>query len=263
MASKKQVSKSKELAPRASTQVVTGNWRERAAKSINTSRAAVAMLPQMSGNFVSFRGGVISLGGNQLANPLPIVLLTHGYERAYYSKPYVPDVLATPDCYSFDNVVPHPKAQVPQNDNCARCHWNEFGSAANQKGKGCKEGARIVFLHGDHIGSPDQVAAAPLMQGRLSVLNAKTFRLYIENVFDAENRATWMTISLMTNVPDARSQYAVSFAPQFAVEDDVLEAISLRVDEAEKLLTLPYPDLQEAPPPAARGNAAPARRRKF
>ncbi len=215
----------------------------------------------MSGNFISFRGGTIKLGGNVIQSPMPVILLAHGYERNYFIKPFNPDVMDTPDCYSFDNVQPHEKSPVPQSDLCTSCRMNQFGSASNQKGKACKEGARLAFIHADHAQSAEQIAAAPVMQARLSVLNSKGFRSYVENVFDAENRPTWMSISELTCVPDSHSQYAVSFAPVVLdADDNILDAIAGRVPEAEKLLVTPYVEIAEAPQPAPQAGT---RRRKF
>lgn len=260
MATRKKV-ESKAVAVRPATQVVVGGWRERAAKSIAVGKQASAKLPQQSGNFISFRGGAPSLGGVNLPNPLPLVLLAYGYERTYYSKAYQPDVLSSPDCYSFDGETPHEKANVPQSDRCATCRFNEFGSAQNGKGKGCKEGARFAAIHADALESPEKIAAATIVQGRLSVLNSKGFRQYV-GFFEEAEQPVWASVTQMSVTPDSKSQYAVHFSNVVADLDDTdLDAIAARVDEAEKLLTQAYPDLEESPKAPAKG--APARRRKF
>ena len=152
-----------------------------------------------------------------------------------------------------------PDAKTPQNETCETCHFNQFGSADNGKGKGCKEGSRLVFLSADQCKSVEAVAGASLAQARLSVLNSKTFRNYIENVFGDD--ATWTSISMLTCRPDPKSQYAVNWEPVVLdVDDTIMNAIADRVDEAEKLLIQPYQDIEEAPPAKS---ATPARRRKF
>jgi hypothetical protein len=259
MASK---AKSKAVAIVPPKGVVVGGWRERAAKSIQVGKAASAKLPQQSGNFISFRGGTPSLGGMSLPNPLPLVILAYGYERTYYSKPYQPDVLSAPDCYSFDGNVPHDAAKVPQSDRCATCRFNEFGSAQNGKGKGCKEGARFAAIHADALESPEKIAGAAIIQGRLSVLNSKGFRQYV-GFFEEAEQAVWASVTTLSVTPDSKSQYAVTFSNVVADLDEAdLDAIAARVDEGEKLLTQPYPDLEEAAPKAL-AKGAPARRRKF
>jgi hypothetical protein len=258
----KKVSRSKAVAlVTQSKAVAVGGWRERAALSVAAGKKASAKLPQQSGNFISFRGGSPSLGGVNLPNPLPLVILAYDAERAYYSKPYQPDVMATPDCYSYDSQVPHEKAKVPQSDSCATCRFNEFGSAQNGKGKACKEGAKFAAIHADALQSPEQVAGATIIQGRLSVLNSKGFRNYV-GYFEDSGTAIWQSVAQLSVQPDSKSQYAVTFSNVVAdLDDDDLDALSVRVDEAEKMLAQPYPDLDEAPKPAAKG--APVRKRKF
>jgi hypothetical protein len=258
MATKK-ASKSVVVAPQKG--LVVGGWRERAAKSIAVGKQASAKLPQQSGNFISFRGGSPSLGGVNLPNPLPLVILAYDAERAYYSKPYQPDVTGIPDCYSYDSLVPHEKAKVPQSDSCSQCRFNEFGSAQNGKGKACKEGAKFAAIHADALESLEKIAAAQIVQGRLSVLNAKGFRNYV-GYFEDAGQPIWGSVSVLNVTPDSRSQYAVSFSNIVADLDDTdLDAIAARVDEAEKMLAQPYPDLDEATKAPAKG--APARKRKF
>jgi hypothetical protein len=242
--------------------LVVGGWREKAAKSIALGKSVSAKLPQQSGNFISFRGGSPSLGGVNLPNPLPLVILAYGYERTYYSKPYQPDVLSAPDCYSFDGETPHEKSKVPQADRCATCRFNEFGSAQNGKGKGCKEGARFAAIHADALESPEKIAGATIVQGRLSVLNSKGFRQYV-GYFEEAEQPIWASVTQLSVTPDSKSQYAVNFSNVVADLDDAdLDAIAARTDEAEKLLTQAYPDLEEAPAKSpVRG--APARKKKF
>lgn len=261
MASKKQ-SKAVTVAKPQSV-AVSGGWRERAAKSVVAGKAASAKLPQQSGNFISFRGGAPSLGGVNLPNPLPLVILAYEHERAYYSKPYQPDVMTAPDCYSYDGDAPHEKAKVPQSDRCSTCRFNEFGSAQNGKGKACKEGAKFAAIHADALESPDKIAGATIVQGRLSVLNSKGFRNYV-GYFEDGNVPIWASVSQLSVSPDSKSQYAVAFSNIVADLDDTdLDAIALRVDEADKLLSQPYPDLEEAPAAKAPARGAPARKRKF
>ena len=251
----------KSIAVRPGTAVaLPGSWRERAAQSIAKGKQQSAKLPAASGNFLSFRNGSISLGGAKLENPLPLVLLAYTYERSYFSKPYQPDVAATPDCFSFDGEAPHAEAKVPQSDRCKGCRFDDFGSAANGKGKGCKEGAKFAAIHADSLDSPEKIKSAQIIVGRLSVMNSKGFRNYV-GFFEDKGVPVWAGVSVLTVVPDSASQYAASFESTVAdLSDADLDAIASRVDEADKVLLMPPPDMEEAKP-APKG--APARRRKF
>lgn len=261
-ARKKATSRKKAVAKTTSTAVVAGGWRERAAQSVAKSKEALAKLPQASGNFISFRNGQITLGGNPLDNPLPVIILAHGYERVYYSRPYQPDAISAPDCYSFDGDTPHEQSQVPQADRCAQCRFNEFGSASNGKGKGCKEGARFAMIHADALNADDPaaaIAAAQIVQAKLSVLNSKAFRAYAGYF---EEMPMWTSVTEIECVPDSKSQYATSFRNLVAeMDDDILDAIAARVGEAEKLIVEAYPEPQEEKKPAKKKRRA--AKRKF
>lgn len=261
MSTKKKPGKSVAVAP--SRGVVPGGWRERAAKSIVASKQQSAKLPAQSGNFISFRNGLPTLGGVKLPNPIPLVILSHHYERSYYSKPYVNDTIASPDCYSFDGDAPHESAKVPQCDTCDQCRYNEFGSSANGRGKACREGAKFAAIHADALNSTEQIASAAIVQGRLSVMNSKSFRNYT-GYFEESGNPIWGSITNLHVTPDPNSQYAVRCENSVAdLDDDDLDAIALRVDEADKLLSQPYPDLEAAKPAAPARGAQPARRKKF
>jgi hypothetical protein len=257
MATKKQ---SKSVAVIPPKGIVVGNWRERAAQSIAKSKEVAAKLPQSSGNKLSFKGGVISLAGNRLDNPLPLVILAYGYERTYYSTAYQPDVFTTPDCYSLDGVAPAANATVPQSDRCATCRLNEFGSSPNGKGKGCKEGAVFAAIHADALESPERILAAQIVTGAPSVINSKVFRSYMDALLP--NGPSWSVITMLSNEVDPRTQYALSFqATVFDQDDDTMNALATRLDEAEREISKGYTPQEEAPKAPAKG--APARRRKF
>ncbi len=243
-----------------SRSIVVPGWRDQAAKSIAKGKEVSRKLPAPGGNFFSFRNGVLTLGGETLDSPMPLVILSYSFERSYYSQQYQADVMATPDCYSYDGDVPHPESPVKQSTNCEECRLNQFGTAQNGQGKGCKEGAKFAAIHADSADSPDKVATATIVQGRLSVLNAKTFRNYV-GYFEDNNTPIWQGISDLTVKPDSRSQYAAKFSKRQAeFDDDILDAIAVRVNEADKLLDAPYPAIEAAKP---QQRAAPKKTRKF
>jgi hypothetical protein len=256
MATKKAL-KSVVVAPQKG--VVVGNWRERATQSITESMAVTAKLPQSSGNKLSFKGGVITLAGNRLDNPLPLVILAFGKERTYYSTAYQPDVFTTPDCYSLDGDKPAENAKVPQADKCAKCRLNEFESAPNGKGKACKEGAVFAAIHADALKSPEKIATAQIVTGSPSVLNTKHFSAYMAALLP--NGACWSVITMLGNEPDSRTQYALSFeGAVFAHNDDIMNALAGRLDEAKREITKGYTPQEEVAKPKA---GVPARRKKF
>lgn len=253
---------SKAVAVPPSKTVATVNWREQAAKSVAAGKVQTAKLPAESGNFISFRNGVITVAGRTVPSPLALSIVAYGYERAYYARAFDPNQMATPDCYSFDGEAPHEKAPTPQADACAKCRFNEFGSADNGKGKGCKEGVRFAGLPAAALDDVAAVATVPLVQGRLSVMNAKGFRAYAETL-DSQDVAMWQGITSIDVQPDSRTQYSTDFSMDLdvVIEEDTLNAVAARVEEGEALIVAPYPVMEEAPKAAP--PARPAARRRF
>lgn len=228
------------------------SWRDRAMASVNRQKKQADKLPTGGGgDFLSFKGGVLSLGGATLANPLRVVVIDFQAERAYYDEPFRPGEKTSPACYSYDLDEPHEKAKNKQSDKCLTCEWNQFGTSENGRGKACKEGARVVFMAADQLDNP---AEAKLVQGRLSVTNSRIFDRFVRALGET---ATWQ-VSVDFHVKGhPTNQYEVAFRDVESVDEDALDALSARVGDAEALLSAPYPEFDETPAPKGR---APARR---
>lgn len=254
----------KAVAPRTMTGIVPGGWRERAAQSIALNQTKASVLPVASGNFVSFKGGAISLAGRNVGNVLPIVLFDYTYLRQWFAKQYTPDSQASPDCYSLvKDGAPHEKAAVPQSDVCGQCRYNEFGTSMNQKGKACSEGARFVFIEASALSSQEAVLAAPIWSARASYLNSKHLSRYVTNP-GFSKIPLWGVVTELSCHPDSGSMYALDFVPQEAALDgDILDALNARMDEAQRILVAEFPVTEAAPAPQKGATAASARRRKF
>jgi len=70
--------------------------------------------------------------------------------KTYFEKLWSPDSEpSAPDCYSLDGVQPHPDSEKPQNDLCASCPMNAFGSKVTQMGtkiKACSDQKRLAVV---------------------------------------------------------------------------------------------------------------------
>jgi hypothetical protein len=216
-----------------------GNWRDVLKDSVAHQKQEAAKMPTLGGNFISFRGGVISRGGQQLENPLRVVLLAVQGERAYYSTDWQPDSVASPDCFSFDKISPHEAAEIPQDSGrgCAGCRLNEFNSAKTGGGKACKEIGVMMMIHADFLKSAGAVAAAEIMQAKASVLNAKMLNNYVGALGDSP---LCTVVTAIRNQPDSKSQYKLTFEPEeYRPNDAIMAALAVRVLEAQKLLATP------------------------
>jgi len=79
--------------------------------------------------------------------------------KTWYAKKWTPDAEpAAPDCYSLDGVAPHPESANKQNDLCATCEHNAWGSATNPttgaKMKACSDQKRLAVVAADDPTGP-------------------------------------------------------------------------------------------------------------
>lgn len=82
--------------------------------------------------------------------PVVIVGANPRLSKTYYAKQWTPDAEpASPDCYSLDGLGPHPESTDPQNDTCAGCPMNAWGSKITPMGqqiKACADQKRLAVV---------------------------------------------------------------------------------------------------------------------
>lgn len=78
--------------------------------------------------------------------------------KTFYAKAWDKDAEPTaPDCYSLDGIKPHPESESPQNDLCAQCPHNAWGSKIGPQGqqlKACTDQKRLAIVAADDPDGP-------------------------------------------------------------------------------------------------------------
>lgn len=78
--------------------------------------------------------------------------------KTWYSKAWDPNAEPTaPDCYSLNGVAPHSDSTNPQNDLCASCPHNAWGSKTGPQGqklKACSDLKRLAVVSADDPTGP-------------------------------------------------------------------------------------------------------------
>lgn len=73
--------------------------------------------------------------------------------KTWYAKSWTPDAEpSAPDCFSLDGIGPDPQATNPQNDLCASCPQNAWGSKVTPQGqqiKACADQKRLAVVAAD------------------------------------------------------------------------------------------------------------------
>ena len=93
-------------------------------------------------------------------NALEVVIVgaNPGLSKAWYASAWNPDAEPTaPDCYSLQGDKPHPDSTQPQNDICAGCPQNAYGSRITPQGtkvKACADKKRLAVVSADDPSGP-------------------------------------------------------------------------------------------------------------
>ena len=73
--------------------------------------------------------------------------------KTWYGKTWTPDAEpSAPDCFSLDGINPDPSSTEPQNDLCASCPQNAWGSRVTPQGKqikACSDQKRLAVVAAD------------------------------------------------------------------------------------------------------------------
>jgi hypothetical protein len=241
---------------------------EAAAKSAKAERAVSGL------KGISTRGGILTVDEQPVpGNELDVVVLVAVHENQYHTKAYDPNTPQIPDCYAFGDpdaddpegsMAPHEEAEDKQGDDnglCANCWANAMGSAQVGRGKACKNVRRLALVTADALESAESLADTEVRVLKVPVMSVKGWAMYVRNTLDQElHRPYWGVVTTIKVVPDAKSQFRVTFAFKELVDfdDEVYAALEKKQAEVKPQLVAPYMKMEEAPPPPPRGRA-PAR----
>jgi len=104
--------------------------------------------------------------------------------KAWYAKEWNKDSEPqAPDCYSLDGVGPHPDSTSPQNDLCASCPHNAWGSKVTPNGqqvKACADKKRLAVVAADDATGP--VYLLEVTPAALKGLNAYQKELSVHGI---------------------------------------------------------------------------------
>jgi len=106
-------------------------------------------------------------GGFQLAEDKPVIqeieaVIIHAKKtNVYYAKPYNPNEIVPPDCYSLDGAKPDASIEKPQHATCKGCPKAEFGTNSMKSGKACRNLKPLYLLLSDKAIVPRELTITP------------------------------------------------------------------------------------------------------
>ena len=238
----------KSEAPKEAPGTAVASWQEELAKQT----VAIAQVEKPTGNWISFKGGVMSMNATPFKdNKVKVVVLHSIFENQLYDGPYNPNNQQPPICYAFGeddkSLKPHPDSAKPQNPDCETCRHNEWGSdPGGGKGKACKNVRRLALISADDLEKVEKAEVALAKLPVMSVKNWSTFASQIANVLKLPPIAV---IAEMSEVPDAKSQFQIHFQLIDTIKDgELIQKLLNRRRDINALVYAPYDKPTEAKP---------------
>ena len=238
MATKKQ---EQVVPPKANLPVA---WQQRLAQAAE-KQAKSAVHMGSGSTFISFKGGTLMVDGTPVPdNKFQCVVLGFMHERAWYEEEYDPNVLTTPDCYSYGPeleacVAPHENSKNKQSEKCKDCGLSKFGTAERGGGQACRQGVRLAIIAAD----PKTAAEAEIYQAKIPPTSIKFMKAFIDQV-GAEGLPTFGVVAELSCTPDPKSVFLVKLKAIKPLPQELIGAVSNKLDEAERKIREPYPDME-------------------
>lgn len=225
---------------------------------------------QAAGNFISTRGGTLTYAGAAMKNnKMKVIILDSIYENAFYANAFDPDSIESPVCFAFargedkENMAPHEKSTEKQHPQCMGCEQNKFGSSEKGKGKACGNRRRVAMISADGEITENAVQKATLAYLKLPVTSVAGWAYYVKGLNASLKKPYFAVVTEIGIVPDAKSQYKVTFNMEEVISDAAtLRAILKRKKEVEEAIMFPYEPRTDDEPAKGRGRASAGKAKK-
>lgn len=195
--------------------------------------------------FIRFSGGRMSFDGADIPDDeIRCVIVGWQHHNTYYDpkERFDPENPATPICYAFgdteEEMEPHSAAPEPQNDSCATCPLNEWESGVG-RAKACKNTVRLALIAEDDL---EDIDNAEVVYASLPPTSIKNWLVYLtKELRDKAKRPHWAVVTLLSRVPDDRSQFRINFKNEELIEDsDLFGPLKQLWEETTQTIDFPY-----------------------
>jgi hypothetical protein len=191
--------------PRAQTNALANYDEELAKLALLGSKTAKARAGTTAKK-IGTKGGRFTIDGKTLKETTIDVVVEDFILLNTFYKPdvkYDPKVPASPICYAMEreegDMVAHPDSPAPQGGtkyepkggepgrSCTGCWANEWESAAQGKGKACKNGMRLGLITADSIKSAETIEEADVRFLDVPVMSCRNFSAHTDEVMETFN----------------------------------------------------------------------------
>lgn len=196
---------------------------------------------------LSLKNGMLSIHQQPLKERfIDAILLACAYRNTFYAGRYDPNNIVNPTCFAIqpsnEDMRPHENVAEPINDTCEGCPNNEWGSAGEgSRGKACKEGRRLLMVPADAMSSAEAFNKAEFCVMDVPVTSVKNYGNFVNVLAASVKRPMWAVVTRIEVVPDAKTQFKVTFTPMEMINDpEVIRAIKAREADAIRIACIPY-----------------------
>lgn len=219
------------------------NWEEDLAKFAKE----VASRERPSVSQIGLRAGVMMYRGQQIpGNKLRCIIISSGIERRFDTKPFDPNNISPPDCFSLsitgEDMVPAPESVSRQAESCSSCPQNQWLPNPRRPGKNhkpCKERRRLALLPADCLGGGN-VRSAELALLALPVTSVKHWGTYVNRLAAEFARPPWAMVTEIIVTPNPVTQFEVKFDIVGPIENEYLGELRTRIESSNATILQPY-----------------------
>lgn len=210
------------------------------------------------GQFFSLKSGVLSFNDSPLpGNQMAVVIVDSVLENVYYPGEYDADNPSGPSCFAFGrneaDLKPHlvvVEADQAEHEACAGCPQNEWGTAEKGKGKACRNVRRLALLPAGTINvktdefepfdEDEHWTKTPIAFLKLPVTSVKAYAAYVKQLAGTLKRPPFGVYTKIGVVPDAKTQFKVTFDALSIIEDPTMGMVFERNKEVQSVIDFPY-----------------------
>lgn len=227
-------------------------------ESILAGLAKVATASERpSSSTVGCRAGILTYNKEPIkGNKLDAIIIASSHSNLYYDVPWDEDNPSNPVCFAYsdtgEDMVPHPASSKKQNDNCATCPQNAWGSdPKGGRGKACKNGRSLAMIPADV--KAEEIVKAEVAIQKLPITSVKFWGNYVNLISATFGRPPLGMVTTIGVVPDMKHQFHITFDPKAPVDVSYIKALLDKGALCKELLEKVYePNSEEGAKPAAK-----------
>lgn len=245
-----------EREPVMSTSKEVVNWEE---QMLADAEIARGMEKNVGGTpFFKTQGGVLNFQGQNIpGNVIAAVVLDSIMENILYEDGFDDKKRSPPICFAYgrneEEIKPHESVVTrgqDQNEQCAGCPMNRYGTADKGRGKACSNRRRLLLVPGGTIHpKTDEFTAfkttkdfAGVDQGFLSIppTALKAWASYVQSVFLDMKRPPYGVYTKITLDRDAETQIKFTFELLGKIPNDLMPFIYQQHEKAMTEIETPH-----------------------